>query len=80
MHLNEFFLTVLVKKCETEETWELEYNKFHELKSLKNSQADGYVFKLNFFVFGEKEMHVLLSSTEKPNIEKESAYEIGMFK
>lgn len=66
-----------MKKCETEETWELEYNKFHELKSFKNSQADGYLFKLNFFVHGEKEAHILLSSIENPNIEKNSAYEIG---
>lgn len=67
----------LVKKCQTEETWELEYNKFHELKNFKNSQADGYLFKLNFFVYGQKEVNILLSSTEKPNIEKESAYQIG---
>lgn len=70
-------VSALVSKCQTEETWELQYNKFHELKSLKNSQVDGYLFKLNFFIFGEKEVHILLSSTEKPNIETESAYEIG---
>lgn len=71
----------LVKKCETEETWELQYNKFHALKDIKNSQADGYVFKLNFFIFGHKEVHVLLSPTDKPNIENgytkdQSAYEV----
>lgn len=66
-----------MKKCDTEEAWELEYNKFHELKSFKNSQADGYLFKLNFFVYGQKEVHILLATTENPNIEEESAYEIG---
>lgn len=70
-----------MKKCETEETWELQYNKFHALKDIKNSQADGYVFKLNFFIFGHKEVHVLLSPTDKPNIENgytkdQSAYEV----
>lgn len=73
----KFHFLALVKKCETEETWELDYNKFHELATFKNSQADGYAFKLNFFVHGQKEVHILLSSTEKPNIEKDSAYEIG---
>lgn len=68
-----------MKKCDTEETWELEYQKFHELKSFKYSQADGYLFKLNFFVHGEKEVHILLSSIEKPNIEKDAAYEIGKY-
>lgn len=67
----------MVAKCESEEAWELEYNKFHEISKLKNSQAEDYLFKLNFFVFGVKDVHVLLSSTEKPNIEKEAAYEIG---
>lgn len=70
-----------MKKCETEEKWELDYNKFHALKDMKHSQADGYVFKLNFFVFGHKDVHVLLSPTDKPNIENGytkdmSAYEI----
>ncbi|XP_031620433.1 uncharacterized protein LOC116338976 [Contarinia nasturtii] len=69
-------LDTLVEKCQTEETWELEYNKFHELKSFKNSQAEGYLFKLNFFVYGEKEVNVLLSNSENPNIEKEAAYKI----
>lgn len=70
----------LVTKCQTEETWELEYNKFHDIKSFKNSQADGYLFKLNFFVFGQKEVHILLSATEKPVIDREPAYEIGTTK
>lgn len=70
-------IAALVSKCQTEETWELEYNNFHELKSFKNSQADGYKFKLNFFVYGEKEVHILLSATEKPVIVRDSAYEIG---
>lgn len=70
-------ILALVGKCETDETWELDYSKFHEISSLKNSKADGYLFKLNFFVYGQKEVHILLSATEKPNIEKESAYEIG---
>lgn len=75
--ISNFEFAALAGKCTVEETWELEYNKFHELKSFKNSQADGYLFKLNFFVHGKKEVHILLSATEKPNIEKESAYEIG---
>jgi len=71
----------LEKKCETEETWELAYKKFHALKDLKHSQAEGYIFKLNFFIFGHKEVHVLLSPTDKPNIENgytkdQSAYEV----
>lgn len=74
--LSRVSLDTLVTKCQTEETWELQYNKFHELKSLKNSQAENYLFKLNFFIFGGKDVHILLSSTEKPNIETESAYEI----
>lgn len=66
-----------MKKCEIEETWELEYNKFHELKTMKNTQSEKYLFKINFFVYGQKEVHILLSATEKPDIEKEAAYEIG---
>lgn len=70
-----------MKKCKVEEKWELDYNKFHALKDLKYSQADGYVFKLNFFVFGNKEVHVLLSPTDEPHIENgftkaTSAYEV----
>lgn len=57
-----------MKKCEYEEAWELSYNKFHALKDLKHSQADGYVAKLNFFIFGNKEVHVLLSPTDKPDV------------
>lgn len=66
-----------MSKCETEETWELEYKTFHDLKSFKNSQADGYLFKLNFFIYGQKEVHILLSNTKNPVIDQESAYEIG---
>lgn len=72
-----FFQTDLVKKCDTEETWELDYKKFHEIKTLKNTQAEGYLFKMNFLVYGQREVHVLLSATEKPDIDKEAAYEIG---
>lgn len=67
----------LVKKCEIEEAWELEYKKFHEIKTLKNTQSEGYLFKMNFLVYGQREVHVLLSATEKPDIDKEAAYEIG---
>lgn len=77
MHLLFVSFKALVSKCITEEAWELEYNTFHELKSFKNSETDGYLFKLNLLIFGQKEVHILLSATEKPNIEKESAYEIG---
>lgn len=65
-------------KCQTEESWELNFTKFHDVTTIKNSQADGYLFKLNLFVFAQREVHILLSATEKPDIEKESAYEIGM--
>lgn len=67
----------MTTKCEIEETWELEYKKFHEIKNIKNSQADGYLFRLQFLVYGQKEVHVLLSSTEKADLEKDVAYEIG---
>lgn len=76
-HINNIFLTDLVKKCDTEETWELDYKKFHEIKILKNTQSEDYLFKMNFLVYGQREVHVLLSATEKPDIDKEAAYEIG---
>lgn len=66
-----------MKKCETEEAWELDYKKYHEIKTLKNTQFEGYLFRMNFLVYGQREVHVLLSATEKPDIDKEAAYEIG---
>lgn len=60
------------------ESYELEYKSFHLIENLKYNHADGYLFKLNFFVFGRKESHLLLSETEESNVEAKPAYEIGM--
>lgn len=67
----------LAKKCEMTESYELDYKTFHSLESLKNSHADGYRFSLSFLVFGDREVHVLLSESEQANAEAKPAYEIG---
>lgn len=69
--------TELAPKCEMTESYELDYKTFHVIESMKNSHADGYVFSLSFLVFGDKEVHVLLSEAEQANAEAQPAYEIG---
>lgn len=70
--------TDLVKKCQYEEQWEHKYTKYHALSELKNTQAEGYLFRLPLLVYGPKDVHILLSETENVDSEKDPAYEISM--
>jgi len=65
----------LVHKCKYEEHWENDYKTFHALSDF-NTQAEGYQFKVHFYAHGSQDVHVVLSATDKPNLEKDSVYEI----
>lgn len=69
--------TELVKKCKWEEKWEHLYNEYHVISELKNTQAEGYVFRLEMLVYGSKDVHILLSDKKDVDIDKDAAYEIG---
>lgn len=69
----------LVQKCKYEEHWENDYKTFHPLSEFKDSQAEGYQFKIPFYAYGSQNIHVVLSATDKPNWDTDSVYEIGKF-
>lgn len=74
-----FRSTELVKKCQWEEKWEHLYNDYHTISELKNTKAEGYLFRLEMLVYGGKDVHVLLSDKKDVDIEKDPAYEIGEY-
>lgn len=69
--------TELVKKCQWEEKWEHLYNEYHVISELKNTKAEGYLFRLEILVYGSKDVHMLLSDKKDVNIDKDPAYEIS---
>lgn len=69
---------MLVNKCKWYEAWENEYKQFHKISDIKDSQADGYLVKLPLYVFGDRDAHIVLSATDKPNWDADNVYEIGM--
>lgn len=71
--------TELVKKCKWEEKWEHSYNEYHVISELKNTKAEGYLFRLEMLVYGSKDVHFLLSDKKDVNIDKDPAYEIGEY-
>lgn len=73
-------LTELVKKCQWEEKWERLYNEYHVISDLKNTNAEGYLFRLEMLVHGSKDVHILLSDKKDVNIDKDPAYEIGEYR
>lgn len=68
-----------MKKCQYEEHWEHKYTKYHALSELKNTQTEGYLFRLPLLVHGSKDVHILLSESKNIDIEKDPAYEISNY-
>lgn len=66
-----------MKKCQWEEKWEHKYEKYHAISELKDSKVEGYLFRLEFLAYGNKDVHILLSDKKDVDIDKDAAYEIS---
>lgn len=66
-----------VSKCKgTVQAKEYNYEKFIPLKEIPGALAEGFIVNLPLLVKGDKEAHILLSETDKPNWEVDNVYEL----
>lgn len=77
MQLNHF--KELNKECKRFEAWEYDYSQFIDVRQIENSQPDGFIIKFTTYVLGTRDVHILLSTTETPDLVNDEVYEFGMF-
>lgn len=65
-----------MENCKFEEQWENKYTKFHEVSEIA-TQDENYHFNLEFYAYGGRDVHVLLSTIPKPDDGNGTAYEIS---
>lgn len=47
------------------------------MREIENTQVDGYIIKLTTYVLGNKDVHILLTSTDAPDFVNDEVYEFG---
>lgn len=61
--------------CEYFDSFENNYTLFEPLTNIEDSQPDGYIARFAFYALGSRDAHIILTDTNKPNWEKDWAYE-----
>lgn len=64
-------------ECDYYKTEEYNYTHFVDLNSIKDAQPTGYYARVPIYVIGPRDGHIFLSTTNKPNRDKDFAYEFG---
>lgn len=62
--------------CDYYKATENKYELFEPLSSIANSQPDGYIARFPIYALGARDAHIVLTQSDKPDWEKDSAYEI----
>lgn len=59
------------------DSWDYKYTSFQEFNEIgPHVVPKGYILRLPFYLQGAKEAHVLLSTTDNPNLARDNVYEI----
>lgn len=75
-----FFLgLVLVTKCGYYSISDYDYRHFVKISDIKNSQPDGYILRIVFYIQGARDGNVLLATSDHPNYERDYVYEFGKY-
>lgn len=61
--------------CEYYKTDEYNYTHFVELNAIKDAQPTGLYARVPVYVIGARDAHIILSTTDKPNRDKDFVYE-----
>lgn len=69
--------TVLVTKCNFYSISDNDYKKFIKISDIRNSQPDGYIVRIVLYILGPRDAHVLLTTNDHPNYERDYVYEFG---
>lgn len=65
-------------KCTVIESWENVYDKFISLNDIKQQMnSDDDQIKLEMYIVGSKDAHILFTNDDKVNLTTDDAYEIG---
>lgn len=72
--------TVLVTKCNFYAISDNEYKKFVKLSDIRDSQPDGYIVRIVVYILGPRDAHILLTTNDHPNYERDYVYEFGKYR
>lgn len=64
-------------KCSFYSISDYDYTKFVKLSDIRNSQPDGYIARIVVYLLGARDAHILLSTTDHPNFDRDYVYEFG---
>lgn len=53
------------------------YSEYHAISELKTTNAEGYLFRLEMFIYSNVDARILLSDKKGVDLNKDPAYEIG---
>lgn len=67
------------KECLRHVESDYEYHNLSRITNLANGRPDGYRMRLAFFMIGEHDAHITMTTTSNPNYDQEPAYEIGLY-
>lgn len=70
-------LTVLISKCLYYKTTTYEYEHFTRITDIKNSSPEMYLLRMVFYIQSATGAYILLSTSNRPNYEMDSVYELG---
>lgn len=70
-----FYSTDVTRCKSTVQAKENNYEKFIALKDIPGAVQEGSIVNLPFLIKGDKDAHIVLSATDKPNWEHDNVYE-----
>lgn len=65
----------LVSKCKYYSNSKYEYKDFFKLSDIRGSQPKGYQARIEFYAQGTRNAHIVLSATDRPNLQTDNLYE-----
>lgn len=69
------FLFPGLTECDYYKTEEYNYTHFVELNKIEDTQPTGFYARVPVYVIGPRDAHIILSTTDKPNRDKDFVYE-----
>lgn len=64
-------------ECDYYTNEDYNYTHFVDLSTLKDAQPTGYLVRVPVYVIGPRDGHIILSTTNTPDREKDFVYEFG---
>ena len=67
----------LVAQCQFEESWDHVYKNFIPVSDIKDGQPEGYLVRLQLYVHGPRDSHVLLAGNKNTKLDSDDHYEFS---